>query len=744
MRYLLIVVASVTLFAEEVRLDGPIWATAIYLGGSGNDAPSRAKVDAFSNVYVIGGTDSPELPRQFLIKAAPSGAIIYAASLFDPRFATAPGTLTDLEVARDGTAWVLRDRFNLADVIKIDPAGSQVFSVTLGQPVSPAAPFVAVRGGALAVEPGGAAWVAGNTSGGIALLRIAADGAISERANVAGAIASDMTLDAAGNIYLVGSVDAETLPTHSRSVQQRYNGGNCAIGGPNPPPVPCRDAFLVKLDPQGGLLYATYFGGTSHDGATRVAVDRTGAAVLAGFTGSEDLPIRDAIQPRCRPGDGFSCGDAFVAKIDAAGRLVFSTFLGGSFSEAINGLAVDDRGIVYVAGRISGNELPLYRPPQRANGGGPVLASADGGRTWNAGAGVPATTARQFAWGGGPLPRLYVATDRGVFWSADGGQTWNNEPGVPDDDVRSVSADPTSRGTVYAAVGFSGIFKSTDGGRTWASSPGLRPGRFDEVAVAPSSPLVVYANGAEGLFRSADGGASWLQVRGPGLGKIVVHPTDPTVFWATDFSRVVRLRHSGATLEPTAPLPSYSPFLNQIRAVAFDGTNANIVYVGQTSGVSRTVDGGHFWQPLTTRLPAALGSYDLAVDLADSNVVYALNAGLYRMLVNRGAWELVTERLPDTFQVREVSANGRHIVVGTTAGNDAFVLGLTGSGRLLWSTYIGGVLEESAVGVDVHGRTVHVIGSTASPAWALAAQSGPPHAGGRDMFWARLRDPIGR
>src|SRR5687768_4984423 len=124
MRYLLVVAAAVTIFAEDVRVE-PTGPTAIFLGGSGSDAPSRAKVDALGNAYIIGATDSPELPaRQFLMKVAPSGAIIYGLSLFDARFASTPGTLIDLEVAPDGTAWVLRDRSNLTDVIKVDPAGA--------------------------------------------------------------------------------------------------------------------------------------------------------------------------------------------------------------------------------------------------------------------------------------------------------------------------------------------------------------------------------------------------------------------------------------------------------------------------------------------------------------------------------------------------------------------------------------------------------------------------------------------
>src|SRR5687768_16011800 len=85
MRCLLAVVAAVTLFAQDVGVDSSVWATALYLGGSRDDTPRRAKVDASGNAYIVGSSSSPDLTGrvgEFLMKVAPSGAIVYAMSLF--------------------------------------------------------------------------------------------------------------------------------------------------------------------------------------------------------------------------------------------------------------------------------------------------------------------------------------------------------------------------------------------------------------------------------------------------------------------------------------------------------------------------------------------------------------------------------------------------------------------------------------------------------------------------------------
>src|ERR1039458_8758400 len=38
-------------------------------------------------------------------------------------------------------------------------------------------------------------------------------------------------------------------------------------------PVYCQHSYLIKQDPSGNVLYSTYFGGSSQDGATAITTD---------------------------------------------------------------------------------------------------------------------------------------------------------------------------------------------------------------------------------------------------------------------------------------------------------------------------------------------------------------------------------------------------------------------------------------------------------------------------------------
>ena len=49
---------------------------------------------------------------------------------------------------------------------------------------------------------------------------------------------------------------------------------------------PCTDAFVIKLDPAGNVLFATYFGGDGNEtGASAICVDASGNVYLGGTTG---------------------------------------------------------------------------------------------------------------------------------------------------------------------------------------------------------------------------------------------------------------------------------------------------------------------------------------------------------------------------------------------------------------------------------------------------------------------------
>jgi Beta-propeller repeat len=116
------------------------------------------------------------------------------------------------------------------------------------------------------------------------------------------------------------------------------------------------DVYVLKVDPRNGsTLYTTRIGGSSYDGAFRIRIDSTGSAFVVGFTKSRDFPTTaDAVQPQFGGGDS----DAFLVKVNPEGRVVYSTFLGGSAADQGNALAVDAAGNVYVAGTTWSADFP--------------------------------------------------------------------------------------------------------------------------------------------------------------------------------------------------------------------------------------------------------------------------------------------------------------------------------------------------------------------------------------------------
>jgi hypothetical protein len=160
-----------------------------------------------------------------------------------------------------------------------------------------------------------------------------------------------IAVDTSGNVYLAGQAFSTDFPT--ANALQSENAG---------PP----DAFVAKLDATGSaLIYSTYLGGVGSDGGTDIRVDASGAAYVVGTTDSTDFPTANALQAQLA-----GPPDAFVAKLNAAGSaLVYSTYLGGSGSEAGTGIAVEGSGSAAVTGRTSSVDFPTANAIQAENAG---------------------------------------------------------------------------------------------------------------------------------------------------------------------------------------------------------------------------------------------------------------------------------------------------------------------------------------------------------------------------------------
>jgi Beta-propeller repeat len=149
-------------------------------------------------------------------------------------------------------------------------------------------------------------------------------------------------VDGAGSAYVMGSTTSTDFPTTAGATQTTFAG--------------VFDAFVTKLDATGsGLVFSTYLGGRSEDFDGAIAVDGAGSAYVTGYTASTDFPTTAGAAQTSNAGQN----DAFVTKLDAAGSaLVYSTYLGGSDTDAGFGIAVDGAGSAYVTGDTLSTDFP--------------------------------------------------------------------------------------------------------------------------------------------------------------------------------------------------------------------------------------------------------------------------------------------------------------------------------------------------------------------------------------------------
>ena len=131
-------------------------------------------------------------------------------------------------------------------------------------------------------------------------------------------------VDASGNIYVAG-----------------FQG---TVGTPG-----SYDAFVAKLSPDGSkILYSTKCAGSKSDYVAALDIDSTGAAYVFGQTQSPDFPVTAGAFQTTMLG---SSAPGFVAKVDAQGKVVYATLIGGGSDVYPNGggLLVDAAGEAVVS-----------------------------------------------------------------------------------------------------------------------------------------------------------------------------------------------------------------------------------------------------------------------------------------------------------------------------------------------------------------------------------------------------------
>jgi uncharacterized protein (TIGR03437 family) len=174
-------------------------------------------------------------------------------------------------------------------------------------------------------------------------------------------IGSAIALDAAGNIWVGGTTSSENFPLRD-ALQTTIGSGDTG--------------FLVKLAPDGTVIYSSYFGGMAgNSGVYGLATDATGDVFVTGETDSSDFPATPALSSGTVTANEITpYYGAFITKLDPTGlHVIFSALISGSAVDCQGGsscflmqrdtyavgVAMDAAGDVLVAGNTNTTDLPV-------------------------------------------------------------------------------------------------------------------------------------------------------------------------------------------------------------------------------------------------------------------------------------------------------------------------------------------------------------------------------------------------
>ncbi len=332
-------------------------AVLSYLGGSDRDMLRDIATDPQGNVYIVGGTASPDFP--------------VTANALDNTFANNSSGFEDAFIGKmtpsGQVLWMTylgSTGFERVYAVEVDAQGYVYVAGRAGPnlPVTPGVFQPTFSGG-----PGGATY--GPQDGFVCKIR-PDGGAIvfcSYFGDTDGLAIRDIDIDAAGDIYVIGGTRVGTFPASwfVNGFQKQYRAGE--------------DVVVAKIAGDGSrIIWATYIGGSDDDIATgSVRVDPSGNLIVFFGTRSPDLPT---------PG-GFDhtfggVADGYLAKISADGsRLLWATYLGGSENEIseTHALALDrTTGDVFVAAGTKSTDYPVTPGAVQATFGGMGTSRATG------------------------------------------------------------------------------------------------------------------------------------------------------------------------------------------------------------------------------------------------------------------------------------------------------------------------------------------------------------------------------
>lgn len=356
------------------------------LNGQGYDVANDLAIDSAGNVYVGGSTSSPNFPLHNTFQSTPGPGFLakFSADASELIFSTYfPAAINALDVDTSGNIYITGTTQSMQ--FPVTPGLSFGMIDTYSTPPTPGAfltkiaatgdrivysaviagddwfcgttecfPNLYTTGVAIAVDPDGNAYMAGNTNTTSlpytpGALFTAGSGAFVAKVNAAGTAfayctfigptmlpsanvantAYAIAVDRAGDAYVAGATSDPKFPATAGAYQTTL--------GASVNPL---NAFVAELNPSGsGVVWATYLGGEGADTAKAIALDASANVWVTGTTTSPDFPNAR----------GWSKGHDFLAGFDPSGAALTyaARYPDGSVSQSV---ATDSLGLVHVSG----------------------------------------------------------------------------------------------------------------------------------------------------------------------------------------------------------------------------------------------------------------------------------------------------------------------------------------------------------------------------------------------------------
>jgi hypothetical protein len=290
------------------------WST--YLGGTVRDAVRQVVFGAGGDLYLGGGTSSPDFPVAGAAQPATGGAV----DGFVARMGTGDGSL----------AWSTFLGGEEIDEVRALGTGSDGTVFVAGMTESVYFPDKNALQATLSGPRDGFA------------AALASDGSEVAWATYVGGSGTEegwgLTVDATGHPWVVGYTTSPDFPLQA-PLDSVYEGQF--------------EAFAVKFAADGSeRILSTFLGGNQEDKAEAATSDGAGVVYVVGRTASPNFPVLKAVDKFYGGGDF----DAFVTAISPSTTQIFwSTFYGGPGTDYAMAAAVDPFGALLFAGRNGGS-----------------------------------------------------------------------------------------------------------------------------------------------------------------------------------------------------------------------------------------------------------------------------------------------------------------------------------------------------------------------------------------------------